>query len=65
VRPGILSVAITIDDPTASLSVAMEVAEYFDLSVTEASAIAREVGMAVSHWRREAARLGIVSKCPC
>ena len=59
VRPRILSVAITIDDPTASLSRAMEVAEYFDLSATEAGAIANEVGLAVSQWRREAARLGI------
>ena len=57
--PRILSVAITIDDPTASLSVAMDVAEYFDLSVTDASVIARETGLAVSQWRREAARLGI------
>ena len=38
VRPRILSVAITIDDPTASLTLAMEVAEYFDLSATEARA---------------------------
>ena len=54
-----LSVAITIDDPTASLSLAMEAAEYFDLSATEATAIAGEIGRAVSQWRREAARLGI------
>ena len=32
VRPRVLSVAITIDDPAASLGLAMEVAEYFDLS---------------------------------
>jgi serine/threonine-protein kinase HipA len=61
VHPRILSVAITIDDPTASLNLAMEVAEYFDLSATEAGAIAREVGGAVSQWRREAARLAIAS----
>jgi len=59
VRPRVLSVAITLDDPTTSLSLAMEVAEYFDLSPTEARRIACEVGVAVSHWRREAARLGI------
>ena len=48
VRPRTLSVAITIDDPTASLSLAMEVADYFDLSATEARRIAWEVGVAVS-----------------
>jgi serine/threonine-protein kinase HipA len=59
VRPRILSVAITIDDPTASLSLAMAVAEYFDLSATAARVIAGEIGVAVTHWRREAVRLGI------
>ena len=37
----------------------MEVADYFDLSSTEASRVAGEVGAAVSLWRREAAQLGI------
>jgi serine/threonine-protein kinase HipA len=59
VRPRVLSVAITIDDSTASLELAMEVAEYFDLSPTDARRIAGEVGVAVAQWRREAARLGI------
>jgi len=59
VRPRVLSVAITLDDPTASLSLALEVAEYFGLSPTEARGIACEVGVAVSEWRQEAARLGI------
>jgi serine/threonine-protein kinase HipA len=59
VRPRVLSVAITIDDPAASLGLALEVAEYFDLSASEARGIAHEVGITVSQWRREAARLGI------
>jgi serine/threonine-protein kinase HipA len=59
VRPRVLSVAITLDDATASLGLAMEVAEYFGLSPTEARRIANEVGVAVSRWRQEAARLGI------
>ena len=59
VRPRVLSVAITLDDATASLSLALEVAEYFGLSLPEARGIAREVGVAVSEWRREAALLGI------
>jgi hypothetical protein len=33
VRPRVLSVAITIDDPTASLTLAMEAAEYFEMSL--------------------------------
>ena len=53
--------AITIDDPAASLSLALEVAEYFDLSASEARGIAHEVGIAVSQWRRDAARLGIAA----
>jgi serine/threonine-protein kinase HipA len=52
-------VAITIDDPAASLSLALEMAEYFDLSATEARGIAHDVGITVSQWHREAARLGI------
>jgi serine/threonine-protein kinase HipA len=61
VRPRVLSLAITVDDPTASLSLAMEVPEYFGLSVAEARGIAGEVGAAVSAWRPEAARLGIAA----
>jgi len=59
VRPRVLSVAITLDDPTASLSLVTEVAEYFDLSPSEAHRVAGEVGIAVSQWRQEATRLGI------
>jgi serine/threonine-protein kinase HipA len=59
VRERTLSVAITLDDPTASLSLAMEVAEYFGLPLKEARRIAGEVGSAVSRWRREASRIGI------
>ncbi len=59
VRERALSVAITLDDTTASLSLAMEVAEYFGLSLTDARRIAGEVGFAVSQWRQEASRAGI------
>ncbi|HEY3742600.1 MAG TPA: type II toxin-antitoxin system HipA family toxin [Bryobacteraceae bacterium] len=59
IRPRILSTNISLDDGTASLSLALEVAEYFELSPKEARDIAREVGKAVSTWRVESAKLGL------
>jgi serine/threonine-protein kinase HipA len=59
VRPRVLSVSITLDDPTASLELAMEAVEYFGLSASEAGRISGEVGMAVSQWHQEATRAGI------
>jgi serine/threonine-protein kinase HipA len=58
VRPRVLCLAITLDDATASLERALEVAEYFELSAAEARRTARTVGKAVSEWRQEATRLG-------
>ncbi len=59
VKPRVLATAIDIEDGTASLNLAMEVAGYFDLSPDEARAIARETGQAVAAWRDEAARAGL------
>ena len=59
VRPRVLSLAITLDDATANLGLAFEIADYFGVRETEARRIAGEVGLAVSHWRREAERVGI------
>jgi serine/threonine-protein kinase HipA len=59
VKPRVLTTAIDLEDGTASLKLAYEVASYFELKATEARAIAREVGKAVSSWRKEAARLGV------
>lgn len=59
VRPRILSTAITFDDATASLELAFEVAEYFEMDAATARRTAAEVGSAVSAWRSEAAELGI------
>jgi serine/threonine-protein kinase HipA len=56
IKPRILSTAINEDDGTASLALAMEVAEYFELDKDTARQIAAEVGKAVSKWRDEAAR---------
>ena len=59
VKPRVLSTAITFDDGTASLELAMEVAEYFEVDAAQARRIVAEVGDATSRWRSEAAQLGI------
>lgn len=47
-KPRILATAITEDDNTACLALAMEVAGYFELEAGRARAIAAQVGRAVS-----------------
>jgi serine/threonine-protein kinase HipA len=59
VKPRILCTAIDIEDTSASLDVALSVADYFDLKPNEAKSIAAEVGIAVSRWRDEAKKVGI------
>lgn len=59
IKPRVLSTAITHDDPTASVDLAMEVAEYFRLSPRQAKDIAREVGLAVKGWRSAASACGL------
>jgi serine/threonine-protein kinase HipA len=59
VKERILTTAISEDDATASLDLALSVAESFGLKTKEARAIAREVGEAVTNWRNLAADAGI------
>jgi serine/threonine-protein kinase HipA len=59
IKPRVLTTAISEDDGTASLELALSVAEYFELSPNDARGIASEVGKAVSTWRDEAAGLGL------
>jgi serine/threonine-protein kinase HipA len=59
IKPRVLSTAINEDDTTASLPLAMEVADYFSLNAAKAKVIAKEVGKSVSGWRSEALRRGI------
>jgi serine/threonine-protein kinase HipA len=59
IKPRILTTAINEDDGTASLTLAMEVAKYFELGAAKAREIAAQVGKAVSKWRNEAAKHGI------
>jgi serine/threonine-protein kinase HipA len=59
ISPRVLTTAIDLDNTTASLKLAFDVAAYFELTGEQASRIASQVGQAVSTWRMEAARLGI------
>lgn len=59
IKPRILTTAIDLDDGTASLDLALEVAEYFELTAPQARAIAGEVGQAVTDWRADAAAIGL------
>ena len=61
IKPRLLSTAIDIDDNTASLDLALQVATYFQLTDIEARQIAWEVGTAVSDWRHTAALLGLTT----
>ena len=59
IKPRILTTAINEDDGTASLDLAMSVAEYFELEKNKAKTIAKQVGKASSTWRDDAAKHGI------
>jgi serine/threonine-protein kinase HipA len=58
-KPRVLCTAIDVDDATASLELALSVADYFGLKTAEAREIAGEVGTAVAKWRGEARKLGV------
>lgn len=59
IKPRVLSTTIDLDDGAASLELALSVAEYFELRKSEAGQIAREVGEAVSAWRKVAVDVGL------
>ena len=59
IKPRVLTTAISIDDGTASLKLALEVADYFELSKAEAAEIAGQVGKSVARWKKDAAKIGI------
>ena len=59
IKPRILTTAIDLDDCTASLKLAFQVASYFELGEDEAQKIAGQVGQAVTAWRREAKNIGL------
>lgn len=59
VSPRVLSNAIDFDDQSASVELAFDVAEYFELNPDEAREVAAEVAEVVSGWREEADRVGL------
>jgi serine/threonine-protein kinase HipA len=59
IKPRVLSTAIDLDNSTASLQLALEVAPYFELGDGEAREIAGQAGKAVAAWRKLAAKLGL------
>jgi serine/threonine-protein kinase HipA len=59
IKPRVLTTAINEDDGTASLDLAMEVAEYFELDASIAQKIVRQTGRAVSKWRSVAKQMAI------
>jgi serine/threonine-protein kinase HipA len=59
VKPRILSTTIDLDDGTASLMLALQVAGYFELDEAESEKIGAQVGEAVAMWRKAAAKLGL------
>lgn len=59
IKPRVLTTTIDLEDGTASLKLAYDVAPYLELTAEDARGIAREVGNAVTSWRKEAARLGL------
>src|ERR1039457_337012 len=61
IKPRVLSTTIDVDNGTASLNLAFEVASYFELGEAEAHRIAGQTGQAVATWRKQAAKLGITA----
>jgi serine/threonine-protein kinase HipA len=59
IKPRILTTAISYEDGTASLALALSVAERFELRKNDARDIIREIGNAVVRWREEAIAVGI------
>lgn len=62
IRPRVLSTAIDTDDPTASIDLALETADYYGLKQKDAKDVACDIGHAVATWLEEAAKLGITSR---
>jgi serine/threonine-protein kinase HipA len=61
IKPRVLTTAIDLEDGTASLKLALEVAPYFELDADEARTIAAQIGQAVVKWRKVALKVGLTT----
>lgn len=59
IKPRILTTTIDEIDATASITIATDVAHYFDIENAQAKQILKEVGFVTSKWREEAAKYKI------
>ena len=59
VKPRFLCTAIDLEDTTASIELALEVASYFGLGADDARAVARDVALTTRDWRHVAERAGL------
>lgn len=59
IKPRVLSTAIDLIDPNASVDLAMDVSHYFSLDKIKAKKILKEVGTITTLWRQEAMKLKI------
>ncbi|CAN5120086.1 hypothetical protein BH11CYA1_BH11CYA1_49370 [soil metagenome] len=62
IKPRVLSTAIDLDDATASLDLAIDVASYFEISDKDSRQIAFEVGTAVAAWRNVGENFDLTAK---
>jgi serine/threonine-protein kinase HipA len=62
IKSSVLTTAIDEDDGTASAELAVETAAHYGLKPTQARIIMREVGAAVSRWRKIASDMGLSKK---
>jgi len=59
IKERILSTCIDFDNPTASIDIALDVCEYFDLKTNQAKDITRKIANIVKNWRKVAKSNGI------
>lgn len=59
IKPRILCTAIDLVDPSASIDLAIHVAQYFAINSEQAKKILKEVVSATASWRQEATKLKI------
>jgi serine/threonine-protein kinase HipA len=59
IKPRVLSTAIDLTDPSASVDLAIDVAHYFSLDSDQAKTILKEVGSVTAKWHKEASKYKI------